>query len=257
MSNVLFNCYAYRNMWLVIYLLWACINVLMSHYYRWLLCIVFWICWGAHRQVNTLSWVCLYTYLRAAGVVTPLTFRGCQHVGSRKLRGQMTGGRAERLRWNENGSAWTAWRQNVSRGRMVQRAQARDAVQMPLLHLNWSAHSMSQRVDPWLGAGERGGCFSQSSAPRAAAIFFFFLPDNGRWECLDISGGLLRAWTCHTKFNSVTLRLWLLPCITCECVFSLSLLGNLYAVKTCSSMLLCLPSQRSPEFAPIKHHYSD
>lgn len=42
---------------------------------------------------------------------------------------QMTGGRAERLHWNENGTAWTTWRQNVSR---VQRAQARDAIQMPL-----------------------------------------------------------------------------------------------------------------------------
>lgn len=68
----------------------------------------------------------------AAAVVTPLTFRGCQQVDRGELRVQMTGGRAERLHWNENGTAWTTWRQNVSRGSIVQRAQARDAIQMPL-----------------------------------------------------------------------------------------------------------------------------
>lgn len=71
----------------------------------------------------------------AAAIVTPLTFRSCQQVGRRELGVQMTGGRAERLHWNENGTAWTAWRQNVSRGSRVQRIQAGDAIQMPLFRL--------------------------------------------------------------------------------------------------------------------------
>lgn len=128
-----------------------------------------------------------------------------------------------------------------------------DASPPPQLKCSFHESACRSLAGSWR---ERRLFFSELCSP-GCCHFFFFLPDNGRWECLDISGGLLRAWTCHTKFNSVTLRLWLLPCITCECVFSLSLLGNLYAVKTCSSMLLCLPSQRSPEFAPIKHHYSD
>lgn len=60
----------------------------------------------------------LYTEhgLNQPSVGTPFTLRACQHVGHRKLGVQMTGGRAERLRRNENGTARTAWRQNVSRG---------------------------------------------------------------------------------------------------------------------------------------------
>ena len=42
---------------------------------------------------------------RAAAAVTPLMFSSCQQVDCRELRVQMTGGRAEWLQWNENGTA--------------------------------------------------------------------------------------------------------------------------------------------------------
>lgn len=91
--------------------------------------------------------------------MTPLTFRSCQQVGRRELRVEMTGGRAERLHWNENGTGWTAWRQNVLRGWIVQRIQSRDAIQMPLF-----GFTMSQRVDHCLEVRWREG---------EGGVFFF------------------------------------------------------------------------------------
>lgn len=162
----------------------------------------------------------------------------------------MTGGRAERRPWNENGTAWTTWRQNVSRGSIVQRIQARDAIQMALFSLSWSVHSMSQCVDHWLGVrgeGVRRG-FGGGGGVRLlfsfqAVIFRLLLwQDNGRWECIDIRRGPLPARTRRAKFNSVTAPS-LTPSSLCNvCVgFSfLKLLSNPYKywkrVPACASI---------------------
>lgn len=87
----------------------------------------------------------------------------------------------------------------------------------PPPQLKCSFHESAMSITGWEPGG-RSGCFYQSSAA--------CLPDNGRWECLDISWGLstcldmlCKVQQCHAP------SLTLLPCINCECVPSLSLLG--------------------------------
>lgn len=96
---------------------------------------------------------------------------------------------------------WTAWRQNASRGSIVQRIQTGDAIQMPLLCLSWSVHSMSQCVDYWLSSGKgwKGGWRLLFSS----FCFCNTMADGNAWI---LAQGLLRAWTRRAKFKSVTLK---------------------------------------------------
>lgn len=55
--------------------------------------------------------------------MNPLTFGSCHQVTQRGLVGWMTGGTEDQEEWNKSGTAWTAWRQNVSRALIAPRGQ--------------------------------------------------------------------------------------------------------------------------------------
>lgn len=104
----------------------------------------------------------------------------------------MTGGRAERRGWKENGAAWTTWRQDVSRVYSVQRTRTRDGV---------LKRSLRRRGRPSALGGEGVVVVVGLFSPQSCDLQAF---DNGRWECLDIRRGPQRARTRRAKFSHVT-----------------------------------------------------
>lgn len=124
---------------------------------------------------------------------------------------QMTGGRAERLHWNENGTALD----NMATNRFKSLCGSEDPCKRCCpdasfqLQLKCSFHESECRSLA-MSEGEGG-----SEGGDVRLLFFFqavilkllLWQDNGRWECINISRGPLRARTCHAKFNSVMLLL--------------------------------------------------